>query len=162
MWIGIGPKTLRNHSELGKNLPLIGLTFIERQHRSAVVSNITNGELQQQHVVMIALQLRRHWQNHIGVTRRFVEIQINTDHQLEFFKSIRELTRVRRRQNRIAGNSNKRLNSDFTSISNFFSHRRSWVLAHHFWITLHFGFSTTTTNSKSATFSRCPASRRST
>ena len=77
---------------------------------SGVVGDVAHRELEQQHVVVRAFQLRRNGQHDVGVLGRLVQVHVDADHELEVRERVGELVRVRCRQHRIAADGDERAN----------------------------------------------------
>ncbi len=141
--IGIRTKTLGNGGELGENFPFIRNPGRQLKYRLAVVGDASHPEVEEGQVVMTAIQVRRRRQNHICVSRRFVEINVDAHHEVERRQSVIELAAVRCGDDGVSPHHHHCANLSATGRGDFFGHEGCWVLAERFGKTTNTSLSTT-------------------
>ena len=77
------PAPCASMAELGEDLPFVGFTVLDREHRLGVVGDVAHRELQQGQVVVAALEARWRGQDHIGVPGRLVQVDVDRHHEVE-------------------------------------------------------------------------------
>ena len=78
------------------------------EHRRRVVGDVADGEAVERDVVVRALERRRRRQDHVGVARGLVEVEVDADHELERLERRGQPLAVRRREHRVAGDREQR------------------------------------------------------
>src|SRR5689334_21050213 len=76
-------------------------------------------------IVMVAFEWRGRRQDDVCVSRRFIDVWIYRDHELECVERTIECPPVRRREHRIAGESYERFHLTWTRRENLFSKSRN-------------------------------------
>ena len=160
--IGIGPETLCDESELEEDLPLVGLIVVERKHGLAVVRHVTNRESVERDVVVIALQLRRWRKDHIGMSSRLVEVDVDTHHEIESVESAIELIGVRCGENGIPSDRDESTNTFVTGLGDLLGQIGHRILPHHLGVAAHDGAPTPAPDTKSRTRTLLATSGRAT
>ena len=77
--------------------------------------------------------MRRRRENHVGVARRLVQIDVDTHHEVERFERRDKLIAVRCREQRVAADHHHRTNLSGAGGRDFFGHQRGWVLPQRLW-----------------------------
>ncbi|MNP44530.1 hypothetical protein D3C76_1383950 [compost metagenome] len=94
------------------------------QDRPVETGHIANREQVERGVVMIVFQGRGRGQDQVGITRGFVDVQIDADHELQPVQGLLQLPPVGCGQHRVAGHGDQRTNLAFALGEHFLGQGR--------------------------------------
>ncbi len=89
--------------EPGQDLPVMTSIGHRIEERRRVPRYISDRQQIEHQVIVVVLEGRRRWQDDVGVTGGFVEVEIDRRHEIEALESSLELYAVRGRKDRVAG-----------------------------------------------------------
>jgi hypothetical protein len=115
--------------ELGQDLPVVPGVGRRIEDRGRVSRNIANRQQVEHQVIVVVLEGRRRWQDDVGMTGRFIEVEIDRHHEFKTLESALELNTVRGRQDRVARDRDQGPDSSLALGQDLFRQGRNRQLA---------------------------------
>ncbi len=127
--VGAGPLTAENQGQARQDIRL-GRT-LGLEDRGRVVGYVADREVCEGSVVMAALQEGRGRQDDVGVTTRFVAVDVDADHEFKIFEGGLEATRIRRRESGVSPDREEGSDLPLSGFFDLVGQGRDGKLAHH-------------------------------
>ena len=121
---------LGNGGQFQEGLPFLGLIESSGQHRRAVARMVAPGELRKRHVVMQVLQRRDAGQDHIGMARGLVEVNVHADHEVQRIQRLGQTRAVGRGEHRVGAHGDQGADFAVSRGFNLFGQAGDGQLAH--------------------------------
>ncbi|EGY01890.1 hypothetical protein AZA_07438 [Nitrospirillum viridazoti Y2] len=101
--VGIGPPALRDGRQLQQHLPFRQNALAPGQQRRAVAGVVAIGQLGEGDIVVAVLEGRDAGQDDVGMAGRLVQVDVDTDHQVQLVQGARQSVTVGGGQDGVAG-----------------------------------------------------------
>ncbi|MCY1356426.1 hypothetical protein D9M69_428790 [compost metagenome] len=107
-----------------ENLPVVQCTLGFGEDGAVETADVAHREQVERGVVMVVFQRRCGRQDQVGVTRGFIDVQVDTDHELQPVQRLFELSAIGCGQHRIARHGDQRADLPFPFSEHLFGQRR--------------------------------------
>ena len=94
--------------DLAEDLPVVALVGVLLEDRGGEPRGVAHGQQVEDQVVVVALEGRRRRQDHVGVPRRLVDVDVDRHHEVQPAQRLVEPRPVRRGEHRVAGHGEER------------------------------------------------------
>ena len=121
----------RDGGQSQQGFPFLRLIRRRVKHRRAVACMVAPGQLRKRQVVMQVFQRRQPGQDHIGMARGLVQVNVHADHEIQRGQRLRQARSIRAGQHRVGGDGDKGPHLAGAGSLDLFGQTGDGQLAHH-------------------------------